>query len=251
MRIKIMYTPNTSSVPIQNYDHLNSYINRCLGKDNPYHDKSGPYNVSSLQGGSLNADKKTLEFENGGFLIVSSLDITFLDTLLAGIRQNPNLGYGMKFSGVDFVHEQISDGWNHFFTLSPMLFKDNKKQGPDKYVTFKNNPDFVEYAKMRILKKLSKFKPELDLSNFQIQIRIHEKDRVKYFMVHNANNGANQCQISFRGNKEAINILYNIGVGQSTNSGFGTIAKVENFQYYRPARTIELKKSREIEESIA
>jgi CRISPR-associated endoribonuclease Cas6 len=250
MRIKINFTKNTSPVPVQKYDHLNSYINKCLGNNNPYHDKSGPYNVSSIQGGILNEDNSTLEFENGAFLIISSLDMTFLDTLLAGITQNTNLGYGMEFSGVDFVQEQISDGWNHFFTLSPMLFKDNSKQWPDKYVTFKNNPDFVEYVKMRILKKLSKINPELDLSNLQIQIRIHEKDKVKHFKVHGEINHANQFQISFRGNKDAIRLLYHIGVGQSTNSGFGTIAKVENYQFYRPSRKIELKKSESLEETV-
>ena len=52
-------------------------------------------------------------------------------------------------------------------------------------------------------------------------------------MVKNVINKANQCQISIYTNKKIAELLYNIGIGQSTGSGFGVIYKTENHKLYR------------------
>ena len=52
-------------------------------------------------------------------------------------------------------------------------------------------------------------------------------------MVKNVINHANQCHISIHTNKKVAELLYNIGLGQSTGSGFGTIYKTENHKTYK------------------
>ena len=46
-------------------------------------------------------------------------------------------------------------------------------------------------------------------------------------------NIANQCQVSINCKKELAELIYNIGLGQSTGSGFGTVYKTENHKMYR------------------
>lgn len=237
MRIKIIYSKNTKPVPIRNYSLLNSYIHKCLGTNNRWHDRSGMYNISDMQGGfTINADY--LNFDNGGYLIVSAYkeDMQLLEDLITGIEGNPNFGFGMKYERTEFINEQLNDGWNNFLTISPLLFKAEEK---GKYVTLLDN-NFVEYITLKIKNKLSKIDPSLNLDNFKVEvppILPHKKKKmVKLIMVNNVPNHASHCPISIFAPKRAIEILYNIGVGQSTNSGFGCIVKAENFRQYRPLK---------------
>jgi CRISPR/Cas system endoribonuclease Cas6 (RAMP superfamily) len=57
--------------------------------------------------------------------------------------------------------------------------------------------------------------------------------KVKRIMVKNVINYANQCHISIKCKKEVANLLFNIGVGQSTGSGFGTIYNTRNHKMYK------------------
>ena len=52
-------------------------------------------------------------------------------------------------------------------------------------------------------------------------------------MVKNVVNYANSCHINVYTNRKVAELLYNIGLGQSTGSGFGTIYKTENRSFYR------------------
>jgi len=51
--------------------------------------------------------------------------------------------------------------------------------------------------------------------------------------VKNVINHASSIQISVKTNKAVASKLYNLGLGQSTGSGFGTIYKTENYELYK------------------
>lgn len=232
MRIKVNFTKNNISVPINNQHLLNSYIHKCLGKNNEYHDAKNDYSISALMGGKLNIDTQTLEFENGGYLVISSHNETFISKILMGIFTNPIFGFGMKFQGVDYLEEKFYDGWNHFTTLSPFLIKEYEDKKKYTFLTL-DNENFNPKVKDYLINKISKINPELNLEDFDVQINQHPKHKVKKVMVKNVLNKANQCQISIHTNKQVAELLYNIGIGQSTGSGFGTIYKTENHKVYR------------------
>lgn len=232
MRIKLKFSKNSSPVPIHNQSLINSYINKCLGNNNPYHDVSGTYSISSLQGGRLNDDKITLDFKNGSYIVISSTDKNFIDELLKGVMLNPTIGHGMSFSDVNFIDEKFIDGDNHFFTLSPFILKEYDEDGKYKFITFENDPDFSMKLTNKVKTKLSTLDPSLKLDDFNIVVNNHPSHKVKKIMVKNVINKANQCKLTIHSNKQIAELLYNIGIGQSTNSGFGTIYKTENRHLY-------------------
>lgn len=232
MRIKINFTKNTTPVGISNQSMVNGFIHKCLGENNEYHDKPSDYSISSLWGGKLNEDKKTLSFENGGFIIVSSIDEDFIDKLLMGVLSNGELFHGMKFCGVNIPNEKFLNGWNHFATLSPFIIKETLDKGKYRFVTL-NEPDFSSRVKEYLLKKINKINPKLDLRDFDVSIPSNPSHKVKKILVKNVINYANQCQISIKCNKEVANLLFNIGIGQSTGSGFGTIYNTRNHGFYK------------------
>lgn len=233
MRIKISFSPNTSEVPVNNQSFLNSYVHKCLGRNNEYHDKKNNYCISSLIGGYLNKEQQTVDFKNGAFFVISSADLTFLNKLLIGIMQNPEFGFGMVFKNVEHIsNETFLNGWNHFSTLTPFIIKEYFDKKNYSFVTLKDH-DFQIKVKDYLIKKLTKIDPKLDLSDFDINIPNHEAHKVRTVMVKNVVNKANRCQISIHTNKKVAELLYNIGLGQSTGSGFGTIYKTENQSLYR------------------
>jgi len=232
MRIKISFTKNTTPVPVNTQILLNSYVHNCLGRDNIYHDKKSDYSISSLQGGTLNIEEQTLSYENGSFIVISSLDAEFINKLLIGVITNPKFTHGMEFNGVDHINEVFINGWNHFVTLSPFLIKDYSKKKKYNFLTLKDI-NFKTKVKTYLINKLSAINSKLDLSDFDIDITENKNHRVRKIMVKNVINHANQCHISIHTNKKVAELLYNIGLGQSTGSGFGTIYKTENHKTYK------------------
>lgn len=273
MRIKVNFSPNTEEVPNNNSIML-EYVHRCLGRDNEYHDKASSYNVSHFYGGDLVEGKTNLlNFPNGGYFIISSGDDKFINSFLLGLLNNSEISYGMKYKNVEHIKEIFFDGWNHFATLSPFIIKKilgkneysfltlngEYKRVDGKYLATKDEGyDFQEVIKNYLVNKLSKIDSSINLSSLIIKIdecdkdgKKHNKHKVKKVYVKNVVNYANQCQLSIFCSKKVAQLLYNIGIGQSTGAGFGAIYKTENHHIYRTQKNkkTELKKEEELVES--
>lgn len=231
MRIKVNLSATENELPVHNQHIINSFIHRVLGKDNKYHDAKNNYSVSSLQGGTLIKDTENISFKDGGYITISSLETEFINSILVGLYTKPFYN-DMKVTGIEFIDEQLYDGWNHFVTLSPFIIKEYVDKHTYSFLTI-DKSGFQTKVKEYLIKKISKIDANLDLSNFDIEIKENINHKVKKVMVKNVINRANQCHISILTNKKVASLLYNIGLGQSTGSGFGTIYKSENHSLYR------------------
>jgi len=232
MRIKIEFTENKTLVPIKNQSYINYYIHKCLGVNNKYHDSKNDYSISSLYGGNLTEDKLHLSFKNGGIIVVTSKNEEFLNDLISGVMSNQDLNWGMKFNKINFIFEKFINGWNHFATLSPFIIRKHINKKKYTYSTL-NDSDFVYIVKNHIIKKLSKIYNGINLKDFDVKIINHPSHKVKKIMVKNVKNEANQCHISIFCSSDVAEKIYNLGIGQSTGSGFGTIYKTENKDKYK------------------
>jgi CRISPR-associated endoribonuclease Cas6 len=234
VRIIINFSKNTEPVPTDNQKDINSYIHKCLGRNNEYHDAKSNYNISMLLGSSFN--ENAFEYSNGGKIIVSTKDIDLLNTLLFGVVSNPNLKWGMKYTNIDFVNEYIYDGVNHFFTLSPILVKVNLGDSQCRYVTI-GDADFDEILTERTIAKLQAISIEqglkLNLKGFQIISANNGKGKTMKVAVKNVVNMASHTILSVKSNKRVAELIYNLGLGQSTGSGFGCVCNVENIGKYK------------------
>jgi CRISPR-associated endoribonuclease Cas6 len=231
MRIKLLLSPTNNVLPIQNQHIINSFIHKALGPNNQYHNTKNDYSISSLQGGKLIKNTNNISFQNGGYITISSLNNEFIAKLLIGAYTTP-FYQDVNVIGMDFIDEQFINGWNHFATLSPFLIKQYQSKSNYNFLTL-DNPNFQQEVKTYLINKLTKINPKLNLTDFDVKINHHPNHKIKKIMVKNVINKANQCQISIHTNKKIAELLYNIGVGQSTGSGFGTIYKTENHKLYR------------------
>ena len=171
-------------------------------------------------------------FDNGGYFTASSPDDEFINKMLMGVLNNQDLFHGMRFAGVDPIKEEFVTGCNYFALLSPVLLKRYANKKDYSFITLADD-NFEEELKKHTINKLSKIDSSLDLSDFNIIIPKHSSHKVKEVRVKAVRNMANSCHINIYTNPIVAELLYNIGIGQSTGSGFGTIYKTENHHLYR------------------
>lgn len=229
MRIKVNFNLENKILPINNQHLVNSYIHKVLGKNNVYHDSVNDYSISSIQGGKLSDNQ--LHFNGDGYITISSNNMKFINDMMLNLYTN-KLNGDISVKSIEFIEEKFYDGWNHFASLSPFIIKEYSDKKTYKFLTL-HDDTFENKVKIYLKNKLSKIDSTLDLTNFDIKIPENNKHKIKKIMVKNVTNFANQCQLSIYCNSKVANILYNIGIGQSTGCGFGTIYKTENHNIYK------------------
>ena len=123
-RIKIVLTYPTADVPVNNQHFMNGYIFNSFGKDCPFHDTFSPYNISSLQNGTLKDDKKTLEFKNGNPYFYVSGDDSFIEFAINAFETSTASVFGMKFDSIDVFDDfVVNKRFDKIVTISPIIVK--------------------------------------------------------------------------------------------------------------------------------
>lgn len=243
MRIKISLSSKTKTCLPSNNQHLiNSYVHRCLGNNNEYHDGPSNYSVSSLQGGNINKTDKTLTLEDGDdvYFLVSSVDESFISRFYSGVTSN-KIFYGDIRASITLMNEETyQNRYNRFKTLSPLLIKSNNKPVTiEDFSGKKEMSDFItSITKNRLTKISDKYNIGLDLTNFNIEIKWCKPTK-KFVKPNSAGQWANECDFIVYSDGKTARTLASVGIGQSTGSGFGTICKIENYRTYRPKNDLK------------
>lgn len=227
MRIKVIFNANGKKIPFINQHMLNGYIHKCIGKDNKFHDGFSDYCISMLCGGKM-FDKESIIFEDKAFFTVTSSNEEFLSSVMIGIMGNPMFN-GMPLDTITPMSEKFYNGKNYFATLSPILLKRKLDRGKYEFITG-DNADYVSELKASIIRKLNSLSIEVP-SDFDVIVESNIKK--KSIMVKNVKNVGNLHLLTIIAPREIAETIYNIGIGNSTGSGFGTIYKTENVSQYR------------------
>lgn len=225
MRFKLHLSPNETLVPFVNQEHLNGAIHKWLGRKNKYHDDLSNYSISGLLGGKQAGEG--LKYEKG-FIVASSPDIDFLSKLIRGISIDPIIDWGMKVVKFEQIKEDVVEGKNLVFALSPIFLKERISQGEKRIYTYEDI-DANEYMTRTLKHKIQRLNPNINLDNFRVEFSNSTKSlisrSIKRIVVHEdeTKKSANQCPIMIYGSKEAAEFCLNIGIGKNTGSGFGCI----------------------------
>lgn len=217
-RIKIELTKPTVPVPINNQHNLNGFIHESFGTNNPYHDKFSDYSISSLQGGRLNDDRHTLNFDTESpHFFISSDNEEFLMFAVQSFIVTKASMFGMKFHTIGVFDDfKLNKYYDDVITISPIIVKN--KEG--KKITIEDD-DFIYYLTENCKKKL--LHKEIVDPTLKIEIINPHKAKSKCVWVGNVFNPCSMVRLRIYGTKQTRSILYNMGLGGSTGSGFGAI----------------------------
>lgn len=211
-------TMPTDSVPINNQHYLNGFIHETFGKNNQFHDKFSNYNCSSLQGGTYNADTKALEFKTESpHFFISSPDEDFLMFAIKSFINTKASMFGMKFKSIGvFDNFKLHEYYDDIITISPIIVKNNAG-----WKITVDNPEFIQCLIENCRKKL--LHAGIVDPTFKLEIINPHKAKSKCVWVGNVFNPCSNVRLRVYGKKKTRETLYNMGLGGSTGSGFGSI----------------------------
>lgn len=217
MRIYLTLSPNQDIVPYTYQQILVSKFHSLLG-ENLIHDQLSLYSFSWLSGGK--GTRAGLTFRNGATWFISSPNIELIKQLIQGIQNNPELAFGMVITEISIFDTPSFPEQIRFETASPVFVK---REIDGKAIHFSFDDKKVdEFLTQTMISKMK-------LAGFQntdISVgfdRNYKKAKTKLVTYKGIKNKANYCPVIISGSPDAIAFAWDVGVGNCTGIGFGSI----------------------------
>lgn len=219
MRIQLITTANEETVPFDYQQKLIGVVHHWLG-DNELHDGISLYSFSWLHNGMLG--KNGYEFKNGAKWLISFYEDQYTKKLIAAILRNPSVICGMIVRDITIEEEMEPRDGNVFMLGSPIFIKRSMSEGNSKYYTFEDS-ESSELMKETLLHKMEVAGLEKD-ETLEIRFDLtYPKKKVKMATIHRTKNKCSMCPVIITGKPETIRFALNVGIGNLTGSGFGSI----------------------------
>lgn len=222
MRIIINTTPNTSgSVSFDYQQKMVGTIHKWIGKNNDLHENISLYSFSWLQNGRMQNGE--LIFPNGASFFISFYDETVIKTIIHSILCSPEMFCGMAVKDVSLIPDPDLNNRNLFYLGSPVFlhYRENKGKHYTQYT-------YEDKISSKLMSDILKHKMEIaGLPNDEtLDVRFdltYEKKRTKLMTYRDIKNKASMCPVVIEGSNQSKQFAWNVGIGNSTGIGFGSI----------------------------
>lgn len=197
---------------------LNGFIHGILGDNNPFHDKFSDYCISELQGMKL--DKETRELcldgDNNPYITVSTYkNQNFLRTLVDGLYSKDKAFGGLVLDKIEVFSHNVHKEWDIVVSTSPiLLIVDGIKISIE-------DDGFVDHLKNHCVNKLKR--NGIEDETFDVQIRRSDRAKKCLKYVGESWNICSRVSLYVTGKPSTREALYELGIGGSTGSGFGSV----------------------------
>ena len=217
MRIHLNLTPNTRIVPFNYQQNLVGSFHRWLGK-NTLHDSLSLYSLSWLRKGK--AVKNGLSFDNGAQWFISSIDTDMIRKLIMSIIEDPSVNWGMEVQEITIQQEPKFTNEAYFKVCSPVFIKRTMSK-QIKYYLY-SDPESGLLMTETLQHKLK----SVGLNDSGVEVRFdssYPNPQTKKITFNNIDSRASLCPVIIKGTPEQIAFAWNVGVGNSTGIGFGSL----------------------------
>lgn len=226
MRLHILLSPSREPVNF-NYNHfLVSCLHRWLGNNNEFHNGLSLYSVGSLQGGG--ARNGALSFPRGARWHISAPDTSqgseFLNRVAEAALRSPKVCCGMEI--VEISSQATPEFGPHrvFRAESPIFIRGEKDGDQDPHILY-DDPRASDYLTRTLRHKLDK--AGLSHLSESAQVSFDQTYKTpKTRLIHIKDNfykRASVCPVIVEGEPEAVQFAWNVGAGNLTGSGFGSL----------------------------
>lgn len=217
MRIYIKIKSDNKAVPFNYQPILTGTIHKWIGL-NEIHNKISLYSFSWLSGGRQKGEN--LFFERGASFEFSAFDENLLKKIINGIQKDPVINYGLKVSEIVIKETPMFSKKETFFVSSPILIKRTEDEREKHYTYDQIETDLLLTETLKTKLKIA----GLNDSNINVAFdRDYPGAKTKLVYYKNIGNKANICPVIIEGSPEQIAFAWNVGVGNSTGIGFGSL----------------------------
>jgi CRISPR-associated endoribonuclease Cas6 len=218
MRIYINTSCNTEEVPFNYQQKMIGLLHKWLG-ENELHDLISLYSFSWLTNGNI--ANNGFSFKNGAKWFISFHEDKYVKQVIRTILNDPKMFSGLKVADVT-IQEDIDLSRIEYFKLaSPILIK-RKKDDNIKFYTYEDseaNGFLIEtiHHKMQLAGL-----PMDDSLEISFDLKYTNK-KIKKVQIHGIDNKCSMCPVIIKGKESTKEFIWNVGLGNSTGSGFGSI----------------------------
>lgn len=219
MRLHLQTTKNTMPLPFNYQQKLTGTIHKWLGNNNEEHGDISLYSFSWLQNTKVEHDY--LNCPKGAKWFISLYDSQRAKNVIAQIRNNPEMFMGMFVDEV--IIEDCPDLSDRelFFLGSPILIKRNEAGKTVEYGF--DNPLAGKLLEDTLKTKMQKAGLDID-KTLHIEFDLsYTKKKKKLVWYDGISNKANMCPVIIQGKNETKQFAWNVGLGNCTGIGFGSI----------------------------
>jgi CRISPR-associated endoribonuclease Cas6 len=220
MRLHFTLTPNQQPVPFAYQHFLTGAFHKWLGP-NQLHDRLSLYSLSWLDGSRMRGG--ALDFPHGARFFVSIYDESLIETIVNNALADPELCCGMR---VIRIEQQQTPHFGERYTFkvgSPVLAKSKEVDGKVKHYLF-SDPEADATLTTTLRHKLDHAGLGAPHNAATVSFdRTYRNPKTKLVTIKDIHNRASICPVTIEGTPEAVAFAWNVGVGNGTGSGFGSL----------------------------
>lgn len=217
MRLHIICSRNTELLDFEHQHKLTGVIHKWLG-ENSEHGKLSLYCFSSLKGGKVVNNK--LDFRKGVSFFFSAYGSDLQKRLIKGIQEDPEMFNGISVNEV-VLQDTPDFSDNETFMVGSPVFIKRPVEDNLKHYTFKDK----ESATF-LVDTLKKKMEQVGLKDDTLEISFledYQNAKVKLIKYRGIANKASLCPVIIKAKPEIIEFAWNVGLGNSTGIGFGSL----------------------------
>lgn len=229
MRLHFTLSPNMEPVPFAYQHWLTGVFHKWL-EDNDLHDAISLYSLSWLDGSRRVRDK--LQFTNGARWFVSFFEDEYVERLVSGALNDPEMFCGMH---VTRIEQQTTPDFGEkyrFKVASPVFVKGKQPANgkPPHHYLF-NESESDELMTATLVHKMDKANDKAQKTIFtaedkRVKVlfdRDFEHPKPKLVRIKTTDHKTSICPVIVEGTKKSIQFAWNVGIGNSTGSCFGSL----------------------------
>lgn len=229
MIIKVYFEKTEKSIPFNHQHQMNGFIYKMLGeKSNKYHDTFSCYSVSNIQGCKMKEDKSGLVFPGEPYIQIASDNTEVCNDFVCAIINTID-NKSANFFGLHPVRFETYDfpcgkKFDIMRTISPILLKQNGRK-----ITI-NDENWLKVLNENCRAKLAN--NGIEDKSFKIVIGNRDNVRSKMVYVGDVFNPCTDGVFTVYGKESTRRKLYNMGIGNSTGTGFGAVKLIVREKEY-------------------
>lgn len=216
MRLHFTLTSNTECVPY-------AYKQRLVETVHTWTEKTADqennllYSLSWLQGGEC--QREGIHFPNGARWFMSFHDEALLQKVMKNAMNAPIIGWGMSVIKVRIEETPRFSSSEQFYVANPIVVRKNTALGV-RHLTY-TDPDADKALTHTLQNRLEHAGLDPDVTvEFD---KTYNRARTKVVLLWGERNPASLCPVIVKGSPEALAFAWNVGIGNNTGYGFGSL----------------------------
>lgn len=216
MRLHFTLTSSTECVPYNYKQRLVATVQTWTEKA-VEQDDSLLYSLSWLQGGECR--REGIVFPHGSRWFISFHKEDLMQTVIKNAMHSPTIGWGMSVIKVRIEEAPRFSSSEQFYVANPVLARKTTALGVQ-HLTY-TDPSAGEVLTHTLQRKMQKAKISPDVTvEFD---KGYGKARTKMVMLQGKHVPASLCPVIVKGSPEALAFAWNVGIGNNTRYGFGSL----------------------------